>query len=110
LVEPIVRYLKYLERIGSARHTLRTYATSLRLYWEFQSQEHLNWQHITLDDLSQFVLWLKLPSGSLKVLPTSPVEQARSNRTINQTLTVVRSFRSEERRVGKECRSECRPW
>ena len=38
------------------------------------------------------MLWLKVPSGSLKVLPAHPVEQARSNRTINHTLTVVRGF------------------
>ncbi len=92
LVEPIAHYLKYLDRIGSARNTLRSYAAALRLYWEFLSQEHLDWQHITLDHLSRFVLWLKLPSGSLKVLPAHPVEQARSNRTINHTLTVVRGF------------------
>src|SRR5947209_11562712 len=92
LVGPIVHYLKYLDRIGSARNTLRSYAAALRLYWEFLSQEHLDWQQITLDDLSRFILWLKLPSGSLKVLPAHPVTQARSNRTINHTLTVVRSF------------------
>ncbi len=92
LIGPLVHYLKYLDRLGSARNTLRSYAAALRLYWEFLSQEHLDWQHMTLDDLSRFVLWLKLPSGSLKVLPAHPVEQARSNRTINHTLTVVRGF------------------
>src|SRR6266700_1593790 len=92
LVEPVVRYLKYLDRIGVARNTLRSYATALRLYWQYLEQEELDWQQITLDDLSRFVLWLKLPSGSLKVLPAHPVEQARSNRTINHTLTVVRGF------------------
>jgi integrase/recombinase XerD len=92
LVGPIVQYLKYLDRISSARQTLRSYAAALRQYWEFLSQEQLDWQHVTLDDLSRFVLWLKLPSGSLKVLPAHPVEQARSNRTINHTLTVVRGF------------------
>src|SRR5713226_3435 len=92
LVDPIVHYLKYLDRVGSARQTLRSYAAALRQYWEFLLQEHLDWQHITLDDLSRFVLWLKLPSSSLKVLPVHPVEQARSNRTINHTLTVVRGF------------------
>jgi integrase/recombinase XerD len=91
-IVPIVQYLKYLDRIGSARQTLRSYAAALRLYWNFLSQEQLDWQHITLDDLSRFVLWMKLPSGSLKVLPAHPVEQARSNRTINHTLTVVRGF------------------
>ena len=92
LVEPIVRYLKYLDCVGSARQTLGSYAYSLKHYWEYLSQQQLDWQQVTLDDLSRFVLWLKLPSGSLKVLPARPVPQARSNRTINHTLTVVRSF------------------
>jgi integrase/recombinase XerD len=92
LVEPIARYLKYLDRIDASRHTLRSYATMLRLYWEFLSQEQLNWEQMTLDDLSRFVLWLKLPTGSLKVLPAQPVSQARSNRTINHALTVVTGF------------------
>jgi site-specific recombinase XerD len=92
LVDPIVRYLKYLDRIGSARQTLRSYAAALRQYWEFLLQEQLDWQRITLDDLAQFVLWLKLPTGSLKVLPAHPIPQARSNRTINHTLTVVTGF------------------
>src|SRR6266704_4869055 len=91
-IDPIVRYLKYLDCIGSARQTLRSYASALKLYWEFLGQQHINWQQVTLDDLSQFVLWLKLPSGSLKVLPAYPVEQARSNRTINHTLPVDRSL------------------
>jgi len=92
LVEPIVRYLKYLDCIGSARLTLRSYAYSLMQYWEYLTQQHLDWQQVTLDDLSHFVLWLKSPSGSLQVLPAHPVPQARSNRTINHALTVVRSF------------------
>ena len=89
---PIVLYLKYLDCIQSARQTSRSYATALRLYWEILLQERLDWQQITLDDLSRFVLWLKLPSGSLKVVPAHAVAPARSNRTINYTLTVVRGF------------------
>jgi site-specific recombinase XerD len=92
LVEPIARYLKYLDRIGSARQTLRSYATMLRLYWEFLVQEQLDWQQVTLDSLSQFVLWLKLPTKSLKVLPAHPVPQARSNRTINHALSTLTGF------------------
>jgi integrase/recombinase XerD len=92
LIEPIVRYLKYLDRLDAARNTLRSYATALRQYWEFLRQEQLDWQHVSVEDLSRFILWLKLPSGSLKVLPAYPIEQVRSNRTINHTLTVVRGF------------------
>lgn len=92
LIEPIAQYLKYLDRINAARQTLRSYAFALRLYWEYISQQQIDWQQVTLDELSGFVLWLKLPSGSLKVVPAHPVPQARSNRTINHILTVVRSF------------------
>ncbi len=92
LVEPIVRYLKYLDRIGAARNTIRSYATALKQYWEYLLQQQLNWQQITLDDLAQFVLWLKLPTGSLRVLPAKPLPQARSSRTINHALTVLSSF------------------
>jgi integrase/recombinase XerD len=92
LVDPIVRYLKFLDRTGAARHTLRSYAFVLKQYWEFLSQECIDWQKITLDDFSRFVLWLKLPTGSLKVLPVHPVSQARSHRTINHAITVVTNF------------------
>jgi integrase/recombinase XerD len=92
LVEPIVRYLKYLDRIGAARLTLRSYAFALRLYWEFLSQQQLDWRQITLDDLAKFVLWLKLPTDNLSVLPIHPVSQARSQRTINHAITVITNF------------------
>src|SRR5947207_6370276 len=92
LIEPIMQYLKYLDHIGAARNTLRSYATALRLYWQYLIQQELDWQQVTLDHLAQFVVWLKLPSGSLKVLPAQPIPQARSNRTINQTLMVIRGF------------------
>jgi len=92
LIEPIVRYLKYLDRIGAARNTLRSYATVLMQYWEYLSQQQLDWQQITLDDFAQFVLLLKLPTGSLRILPARPVPQARSNRTINHALAVLSSF------------------
>lgn len=41
LVEPIVRYLKYLDRIGVARNALRSYTTALQLYWQHLQQEEV---------------------------------------------------------------------
>jgi hypothetical protein len=63
-------------------------------YWEYLSQQQLDLQQITLDDFAQFVLLLKLPTGSLRILPARPVPQARSNRTINHALAVLSSFLS----------------
>jgi integrase/recombinase XerD len=92
LVVPVVRYLKYLNAIGRARNTLRSYAQSLSLYFTYLAQEHLEYQQVTLDDLGGFVLWLKNPYRSLNVLPVRPVTQARTNTTINGCITAVAGF------------------
>ncbi|GHO63490.1 hypothetical protein KSC_068440 [Ktedonobacter sp. SOSP1-52] len=92
LIIPVVRYLKYLHAIGRARNTLRAYAHSLSLYFTYLAQEHLDHACVTLDDLAGFVLWLKNPYRSLKVLPVQPVRQARTNTTINQCITAVAGF------------------
>jgi len=92
LVVPVVRYLKYLHAIGRARNTLRSYAQSLSLYFTYLAQEQLDYQQVTLDDLGGFVLWLKNPYRSLKVLPVQPVTQARTNTTINGCITAVSGF------------------
>ncbi len=92
LIIPVVRYLKYLDAIDRARNTLRTYAQGLSLYFTYLAQEQLDYQHVTLDNLAGFVLWLKNPYRSLKVLPVQPVVQARANRTINLIITAVSGF------------------
>jgi integrase/recombinase XerD len=92
LIIPVVRYLKYLHAIGRARNTLRAYAHSLSLYFTYLVQEQLDYACVTLDDLAGFVLWLKNPYRSLKVLPVQPVTQARTNTTINQCITAVAGF------------------
>jgi integrase/recombinase XerD len=92
LVIPVARYLKFLERIGRARNTLRAYAHGLKLFFEYLTQHRLDYQHLTLDHMAGFVLWLKTPYGSLKIVPRQPVPQARANTTINGCLTAVAGF------------------
>ncbi len=92
LVVPVIRYLKYLDSIGHARNTLRSYAFGLALFFTYLIQQNLDYQQVTLDDLAGFVLWLKNPYHSLKVLPAQPVMQARTNTTINQIITAVAGF------------------
>src|SRR5690349_5068865 len=92
LVVSIVRYLKYLDTIGRARNTLRSYAYSLSLYFTYLAELKCDYQHVTLDDLAGFVLWLKSPYRSLKVLPVQPIVQARANTTINNCITAVAGF------------------
>jgi site-specific recombinase XerD len=92
LLLPVARYLKHLDYRGYARNTLRSYGTCLQLFFEYIAQKRIDFHSLTVDDMASFVHWLKMPSGMLNVLPHQPVEQARSNRTINHILTVVSSF------------------
>jgi len=41
LVVPVVRYLKYLDAIGRARNTLRSYAQGLSLYFTYLAQQQV---------------------------------------------------------------------
>jgi hypothetical protein len=67
---------------------LTTFPCTLRI----SRKKHLDYACMTLDDLAGFVLWLKNPYRSLKVLPVQPVTQARTNSTINQCITAVAGF------------------
>lgn len=100
LVEPVARYLKYLDEAGKARNTLRLYALMLALYVEYLAHSRLDWRHPTLDSMARFVSWLKSPYRSGKVGSTQTLSQVRSNRTINLALTAVSSFYDYLRRVG----------
>ena len=46
-IEPIQRYLRYLDSLERAPNTIQGYARNLKLYWEFLRDKHLNWQQIT---------------------------------------------------------------
>ena len=92
IVEPVTRYLKHLDLRGYARNTLRSYGTGLQLFFTFLREQELVPDQVTLDDMGRFVHWLKLPYGSLQIVPGHSVEQARSNRTINHVLTVISGF------------------
>jgi site-specific recombinase XerD len=98
LVEPITRYLKYLDLCGKARNTLRTYARSLGFYFTFLRQKGLPYERVQIADLAAFVYWLKRtdrPRGA--VFP----RQIRSNRTINLHLGVVSGFYEHAWRTGQ---------
>jgi integrase/recombinase XerD len=59
LVEPVARYLKYLDLCGKARRTLRTYARGLAFYFTFLRQKGLAYERVQIADLAGFVHWLK---------------------------------------------------
>ncbi|WP_368488866.1 tyrosine-type recombinase/integrase [Clostridium sp. BJN0013] len=91
-VESILKFIKFKDNTNYARNTLRMYCQHLKLYFEYLEQRRLDFQKVTIDDLSLFVNWLQNPYKSLKVTPVHQVEIARSPRTVNIIVNTVLMF------------------
>src|SRR5260221_2926796 len=74
-VVPVDRFPAYLTDIGRSPNTVKAYAHDLKNYWEFISFRGLDWREARLEDVGEFVPWLRLPpagrSGEAAVLPTA---------------------------------------
>lgn len=97
-VSPIQKYLHYLDSVGRSPNTIQTYAYNLKLFWEFLRDSKLDWQEISLSQLSNFIHWLRNPSKS--VLSTQPIVSKRCEKTINHCLTTVCGFYEFQERIG----------
>lgn len=91
-IQPILKFIRFKDNTNYARNTLRMYCQHLKLYFEYLEQRKLDFQKVTIDDLSLFVNWLQNPYKSLKVIPTKPVDTARSPRTVNIIVNTVLMF------------------
>ncbi|MFL0197377.1 tyrosine-type recombinase/integrase [Clostridium sp. WILCCON 0269] len=91
-IQPILKFIRFKDNTNYARNTLRMYCQHLKLYFEYLEQNSLDFQKVTIDDLSLFVNWLQNPYKSLKVIPTHQVEVARSARTVNIIVNTVLIF------------------
>lgn len=91
-IEPILKFIRFKDNTNFARNTLRMYCQHLKLYFEYLQQRELDFQKVTIDDLSLFVNWLQNPYKSLKVIPAHQIETARSPRTVNIIVNTVLSF------------------
>ena len=58
VVEPAERYLAYLAAIERPPNTVRAYAVSLKLWFEFLAWADLSWQEVGIEDVARFVAWL----------------------------------------------------
>ncbi|MBU5484702.1 tyrosine-type recombinase/integrase [Clostridium sp. MSJ-11] len=91
-IEPVLKFIRFKDNTNYARNTLRMYCQHLKLYFEYLEQCDLDFQKVTIDDLSLFVNWLQNPYKSLKVIPVTPVDTARSPRTVNIIVDTVLRF------------------
>jgi integrase/recombinase XerD len=97
-VEPVVRYIGFLESLNRSPHTTRSYICRLKLYWEFLEETHRDWQTVTLSDLSYFIHWLRSP-GSVTSLNESQTS-IRTESTVNHALSIIYGFYGFQSRCG----------
>ncbi len=60
-VEPIERYLAYLSDIERSPNTVKAYAHDLKDWFSFLGIRGLDWREVRLEDVGEFVAWLRLP-------------------------------------------------
>jgi integrase/recombinase XerD len=101
-VEPIERYLAYLTDIDRSPNTVRAYAHDLKDYFDFLVYRGLDWKEVRLEDIGEFVAWLRLPpagrSGQVAVLPAVQPQVGAS--TINRKLSAIAAFYQHQVRHG----------
>lgn len=68
------------------------YCHHLKLYFEYLQEYNIDFQKVTIDELSLFVNWLQSPYKSLKVVAVIPMEYTRCSRTINIIVDTVLAF------------------
>ncbi len=93
-VEPIERYLAYLSAIEKSPNTVKAYAHDLKDYWAFLARRDLDWREVRLEDIGEFIAWLRLPpegrAGAVAVLPSTPEHVSAS--TVNRKLSALSAF------------------
>jgi integrase/recombinase XerD len=101
-VEPIERYLAYLTDIERSPNTIKAYAHDLKDYWVFLRRQGLDWREARLEDIGEYVAWLRMPpasrGGHVAVLPSVQPHVAAS--TVNRKLSALAAFYAHQARHG----------
>ncbi|WP_445506891.1 tyrosine-type recombinase/integrase [Niallia sp. 03190] len=91
-VMPVAKYLKYLDNTGKSSNTQKTYCYDLKQYFDYLGEIDKDYMEITLQDLAEFIGWLRNPYSSYKVTPFKEIRAKKTERTINLTVAVVTAF------------------
>jgi len=71
VVEPVERYLAYLAAIERSPNTVRAYAVSLKLWFEFLAWAKVDWAEVGIEDVAR----LRAPAPNVVVLADGAVEK-----------------------------------
>jgi integrase/recombinase XerD len=67
-VEPVDRFLGYLQVLPRSPNTVAAYAYDLRGLVEFLDRQRVEWTEVEVDHLACFVGWLEQPAGNVALL------------------------------------------
>jgi len=103
-VEPVERFLAHLSDVERSPNTIKAYGHDLKDWFVFLTGRSLDWQAVRLDDVGEFVAWLRLPpaarAGRVVVLPS--VASHCGEATVNRKLAAVSAFYQHAARNGVE--------
>jgi len=105
---PAERYLAYLAAIERSPNTVRAYAVSLKLWFEFLQHAAVNWDEAGAEDVARFVGWLRAPAGNVIVLADG--NGARRPATVNRYLAGVFGFYDHHARTGVQVAAGLVSW
>ena len=108
MVEPAERYLAYLAAIERSPNTVRAYAISLKLWFEFLGRAAVSWDQVGVEDVARFVGWLRAPAGNVIVLADG--SGVRGPATVNRYLAGVFGFYDHHARTGLQVAAELVSW
>lgn len=91
-VMPVAKYLKYLDNTGKSSNTQKTYCYALKQYFDYLGEIDKDYMEIILQDLAEFIGWLRNPYSSHKVTLFKEIRSKKTERTVNLTVTVVTAF------------------
>jgi hypothetical protein len=97
-VGPVEDYMSYMTAIERSPNTVRAYASSLKLWFDFLEKKDLEWDHVGVDVVGMFVGWLRAPADNVIVLDASA--SVRTETTVNRHLATLFSFYDYHARAG----------
>ena len=101
-IGPIEGFLAYLSGIERSPNTVKAYAHDLSDYWSFLDFRGVDWREVRLEDLGEFVAWLRLPpsarDGRVALLPTAQAHVGAA--TLNRKLSALAAFYAHQARQG----------
>lgn len=102
------RFLAHLSAIERSPNTVRAYAHSLVLWFEWLGLRERTWEVAEVEDVSEFVRWLRAPAENVIVLDVSASRRTES--TVNRHLAAVFAFYDFHARSGVELAASLVAW